>query len=1227
MDIIVMINKSIIWIFFFTCFCMQALTSCDKDSYRHKAPTSTKDTFAAAIVVKAKKFTINNLDTLQAPQVVQLSQKTASENIPAGFYANMQYFNTEQGLALSSLKCAYKDKAGNLWFGTSGNGVSRYDGKTFTNFNSNHGLIHNLVNCIIEDSKGTIWFGTYGGVSKYDGIRFENFTTEQGLLSNSVVKIKEDKKGNLWMATLEGVSKYTPPTASDTAAKKRFTNYTKKDGLMDGGIDDIVIDHLSSLWLCGDNGISKLSSDAIDNNQNSFEDFGSSFGLPEKSVRSLCVDKKGNIWAGTDGIISRYTPAKNNVVESYQLFTAMDGLVDTMYFDSFCDSAGNLWFGSKDGVLKYNEEDNTFMNFTLAHGLTDNEVRGITEDNTGSIWFATLGGGLCRYDGQSVISYNKNQGLQGKAVYASVLDNKDDLWIAPSDVGIVKFGISEPQNKEKTFTTFTSDQGLLSDEYYGAVADSADNIWFCSSEGISKINATTIVNFTNQQGLPSGSINSLSKDKAGNIWLSTFDGGVSKFDGKSFTNFSTNEGLVHKTVWSIIEDSDGIIWIATRGGLSRYDPQTSDPSAPNGYFMNFKKEQGLPDDKLSTVMQDQYGNIIIGSWGGGLSVIKKDRAKKLSPSNTEYINEPIFENFSSSNGLPNDVVYSIVEDRHGNLIVGTSEGLTVFKNGIKDGFDNIKRKDLEIFNAKTGYPIKDISNNNSMLIDAAGVIWAGTGDKLVRFDYSKVLRNSKVPTVLIQSVAINNEPISWRSLNASRRKKESKSSYPNAITAASLDELNSFERNLTATEIDSVFKNSKSIHFDSVSPFQSIPFHLSLPYAKNDVNFDFVAIITTRPALVRYKYMLEGNDTKWSTATNKTTATFGNIKEGSYTFLVKAQNDTSPWSEPVAFQFTIRPPLHRTLAAYLLYGSLLLWLVYAVDKYQRKRLLRKERNRNLQKELEQAKKIETAYTELKSTQAQLIHSEKMASLGELTAGVAHEIQNPLNFVTNFSEVSVDLLKEMREKIYKDNIDGAKGMVTDIIHNLEKINHHGKRADAIVKGMLQHSRSSSGIKELTDLNALCDEYVRLSYHGLRAKDRSFNAKIQLDFDKSIGKINIIPQDFGRVILNLLNNAFYAVNQRRVLTKSSKTSDYQPLVSIATRKDANKIVITVSDNGNGIPEAIRSKIFQPFFTTKPPGKGTGLGLSMSYDIITKVHNGQLEVQSIENEGTTFSITLKN
>jgi signal transduction histidine kinase len=261
-----------------------------------------------------------------------------------------------------------------------------------------------------------------------------------------------------------------------------------------------------------------------------------------------------------------------------------------------------------------------------------------------------------------------------------------------------------------------------------------------------------------------------------------------------------------------------------------------------------------------------------------------------------------------------------------------------------------------------------------------------------------------------------------------------------------------------------------------------------------------------------------------------------------------------------------------------------------------------------------------AYRKLKSTQAQLIQSEKMASLGELTAGIAHEIQNPLNFVNNFSEVNKELIGEIKSAADSGRLDEVKAIANNIDENEEKIIFHGRRAEAIVKGMLQHSRTSIGYKEATDINALCDEYLRLAYHGLRAKDKAFNATFETDFDPTIGKINVVPQDIGRVLLNLINNAFYAVSEKH----KQNLNGYEPTVTVATVKRDGRVEIRVRDNGNGIPQKILDKIFQPFFTTKPTGKGTGLGLSLAYDIV-KAHGGEIKVNTREGEFTEFVVQL--
>jgi len=409
---------------------------------------------------------------------------------------------------------------------------------------------------------------------------------------------------------------------------------------------------------------------------------------------------------------------------------------------------------------------------------------------------------------------------------------------------------------------------------------------------------------------------------------------------------------------------------------------------------------------------------------------------------------------------------------------------------------------------------------------------------------------------------------------------------------------------------------------------------IELEYWQKDLSFDFVALHYLRSEDNQYSWKLENYDKNWSAPSKERRASYTNLTPGKYVFRVKASNADGVWNEEgISMTITILPPWWLTWWAYTIYALLFLGALRIFSLW-RERRLRWEKEQLQQKVEERTSELKESLESLKSTQTQLIQSEKMASLGELTAGIAHEIQNPLNFVNNFSELSTELIDEMNEELEKGELDEAKSIASDIKQNLEKINHHGKRADNIVKGMLAHSRKSSGEKILTDINALADEYLRLSYHGIRAKDKSFNASFKTEFDADLPKVSVIPQDIGRVLLNLINNAFQACTERLALSedevsevevsRSAILPSKNPLVTVSTARVPGGIKISVSDNGPGIPEEIKDKIFQPFFTTKPAGQGTGLGLSLSYDIV-KAHGGELKVESNTGVGTEFIVLL--
>jgi signal transduction histidine kinase len=437
-------------------------------------------------------------------------------------------------------------------------------------------------------------------------------------------------------------------------------------------------------------------------------------------------------------------------------------------------------------------------------------------------------------------------------------------------------------------------------------------------------------------------------------------------------------------------------------------------------------------------------------------------------------------------------------------------------------------------------------------------------------------------------------------------------------------------------------------------------------HSSNNLTFSFSAINYKSPASTRYRYRLNGYQDEWLEIGLQTQVFLANLAPGSYEFQVQARNRNGTYSDAVAgVSFTVRPPWWCTLPAYLAYFLLFAGLVFSVDRFQRRRLLAMARERNRETELEHAREIQKAYENLKAAQEQLIQQEKLASLGQLTAGIAHEIKNPLNFVNNFSDLSIELIEEAREELTRlsntgstdktgnngnngigtttgsgktdqnkpDDNSGKSGAIdpenlililNDIESNLRKIHQHGTRADGIVKSMLMHSRGGSGEMKPAALNAVIQEYVNLSFHGMRAGKNPINVDIRLDLDDQIGDVPLITEDFSRVLLNLSNNAFDAMRQKlRDLNDASQDPPYEPVLTVRTRKQNGKIRIEIEDNGSGIPVDFQDKILQPFFTTKKGTEGTGLGLSISHDII-KAHGGDISIESKPGE-TRFIITL--
>jgi signal transduction histidine kinase/ligand-binding sensor domain-containing protein len=1148
--------------------CILLLDSLIFISCSHQPPDQRKNE-------DAKKPEANNTinkDSFSAAKITHLTAANMPKVLKAGnpivridsskggapFFTN---YDTEQGLALSEITCSLADRAGNLWFGTAGGGACRYDGKGFTNYSTNQGLASNTVRCIMEDKEGGIWFGTNGnGASRYDGKCFTSFTTDQGLVGNNVRSLLEARNGAIWFGTDAGASKFDG---------KRFTSYTTAQGLAGNNVDCIMQDRAGDLWFGTYGGGASRYDGKL------FTNYTAALGLADNKVSSIIQDRVGEIWFGTEeGSVSSYD-GKN-----FKNYSKSQGLPGGKVRSMMQDRTGDIWFCTSNGVCRFDGKG--FSSYRTDQGLAGNDVYSISEGIDGEIWFGTFGGGISRYDGKCFKRFTTAQGLAGNLVYSILQDRDGNIWSGTDGGGVSKYD-------GKTFTNYSTIQGLAGNSIWSIIQDRDGDIWFGGNSEVSRFDGKRFTTFSKNQGLPDYSIWSMIQDKEGCIWFGTDGGGACRYDGKSFTSYTTSQGLAGNLVMSIIQDRNGNIWFGTNGnGVSKYDGKS---------FTNYTTIQGLASNSVYCIIQDRMGNIWIGTEGSGVS----------------RYNGKSFTNYTTSQGLADNAIYAIAEDTFRHIIwFGTNLGLSGFRQNPSSNPDSAGYL-FENFNKNTGYPVKD-PNNNALMLDKSGILWTGCGDnKLIRFDYDAVNKNREPLALQIQNIKINNENVCWNDLLQRTQKKKTKDSL------IVLNEMiTTFGKVLSTTVLDSMREKYGDIHFDSVDGFYPIPHGIELPYGDNNLSFDFAAIEPARPKQVGYQYKLDGYDKDWSPLNNNTSVTYGNIAEGNYTFNLRAISPYGIWSK-TEYRFSVLPPWQRTWLAYTVYLLLFLGLLWSFI-YYRSRKLRRE-NRILEEKVShRTEQLKQSLEELKSTQSQLIQSEKMASLGELTAGIAHEIQNPLNFVNNFSEMNKELLAEMNEEIQKGNYDEVKALAKDVTENEEKINHHGKRADAIVKGMLQHSRTKSGMKEPTDINALAEEYLRLVYYGLRAKNNSFHAILHTEFDNAVGRINIIPQDIGKVFLNIYNNSFYAISEK----KKKVREGYDPTVSIITKKINDKVEIKIRDNGNGIPVRLVDKIFQPFFTTKPAGEGTGLGLSLSYDIL-KAHGGEIKVNTRENEFTEITIYL--
>jgi ligand-binding sensor domain-containing protein/signal transduction histidine kinase len=1067
------------------------------------------------------------------------------------------------------------------------------------------GLPQNGVYNLMQSPDGYLWFGTEEGFVRFDGVRFTvlDRTNTPGLNSSWIRFLQEDESGGMWIsfaANSKGVAYY-----KDGIVRA----YTAKDGLRGNNVGYVALTGDSSRWFIhGAAGVTRLKNGVL-------KTFGRAEGLPVDTVWAVSNDSKGNFWIATSRGIVRYDE------KTFTVFSTKEGLPqDRVWWINkngacvFEDSRHALWMATNGGLVRY--VDGALKIFTMSEGLLDNRVNDIFEDRNGTLWFVTSKGINSLKDG--VMSAFKAP-RPFEQVRDGFADPDGGIWLATVH-GVWRF-------RNGTFDNFGRQNGMSDENCSSIFEDKEGSIWFGSeSDGLHRIREGKFENLGLERGLRDVVIACAFEDSKNNLWVGSQSGGMARLSGATTTVFDDKSGLTSQ-VRGVCEGPDGTIWFAASDGLhalrnGKMAKVSMGPEVDSTQLRAFlfrrsgeflvaddravyrirgtQFEKAIPDfitGGISSLAEDGEDHLWIGTYGKGLVRYDKDTLNYLTP----------------DQGYTGSRVYALFVGRDGNLWIGTADdGVYLYKDG-----------KLTQFTPESGL---FAYGAGSIVEDDIGWMWFGGNKGVYRIrkqallDFAAGKSRSYAFDAYGTSDGMKSQETNAIGQPSSWKMRDGRVVFSTVAGAAVVDP--------ARIMLNTVPPRVVLERFSADNTVRDLRTEIALPPGTGNLEFQYVGLSFIGSDRVQYRYRLDGYEKEWVNPGSRHEAYYTHLGPGSYSFHVMAANADGVWdSTGASVSFSIKPHFYEAgwfyalaLVGFLFGGpSIYLMRVRQLKRHEAELALLVEAR---------TKELSGALDNLKETQNQLVLSEKMASLGQLTAGIAHEIKNPLNFITNFAALSGDLTRDLRQELAaeRDRVDKARaveidGILKDLETNVGKINEHGKRADSIVRGMLLHSRGKAGERLDTDLNALLAEYTNLAYHGMRAQDHTFNVKLETEFDPAVGKVSVVPQDLSRAFLNIVNNACYAANDRRKTAKNG----FAPVVRVSARNFHDNVEIRVRDNGTGIPLAIREKIFNPFFTTKPAGAGTGLGLSLSYDIITQEHRGNIRVDSKEGEFTEFIITI--